>query len=100
MPGNDANTTPNNYYKSGSKSIDFIIGFLGIIILLFALATSGAIFFNGITGLLILLLVMLFLIVLFFKIGRKFIAIGIISVLIVGLLLFGSCLMMLSNANF
>ena len=95
------NLPKETYYKNGlRKFLDFLIGFLGSI-LFYSFAGFGINLFgsNG-AGFLPMLLIFVFLVILFFKIGRKFIAIGIISILAIPLLFLGSCLLLAGAGAF
>ncbi|MDD5031657.1 MAG: hypothetical protein PHR36_01270 [Patescibacteria group bacterium] len=92
---------PNYYTTTGKKVGDFILGFFGIIILnsilwvvLYPLLSSRN---WGFVNLFIYLIILILLMVLFFKIDRRFIAIGIISVALIPILVFGSCLFLLGG---
>jgi hypothetical protein len=92
---------PDYYTTTGKKVGDFILGFFGIIILnfifgavlypLFSLANSGW------ANLFISIVALVLFSVLFFKIGRRFIAVGIISMALIPILIFGSCLLLLGG---
>lgn len=88
------------YTTTGKKVGDFILGFFGIIILNSIFATVLSFASLGWTSLLIPIVVFAFSLVLFFKIGRRFIAIGIISIALIPILLFGSCLLLLGAGGF
>lgn len=97
---------PNYYTTTGKKVGDFALGFLGtgfvasfvstfISSLLFFPATLKNSLFSSTIPILISIAVILSLIILSFKVGRKFIAIGIISLLLIPLLILGSCSLLL-----
>ena len=94
------NNTPvkSNYYTSfGKKAWDFCMGFLGYITLnvLFSFVfNSLVITFPYIFY--VSLAVLVGFGILFFRIGRRFIAIGALSVFLIPLLLFGACMIMFS----
>lgn len=89
------------YYKdTGSKVTDFLVGFLGypIIVLLarFALTPRLPREYAGVIAWVmgvVMMVLTIFLVVFAYKRGRKFIAIGILSLLIVPLIAAGSCLL-------
>lgn len=90
------------YYKdTSSKVTDFLVGFLGypIVTLLAQLAFAPSARGLGGTDSVVMAVISLVLTVAFvifaYKRGRKFIAIGIISLLIVPVIAAGSCLLML-----
>lgn len=94
------------YVSSGRKAGDFLVGFFGVIILSIlytVIANFLSSFFSTsvwITiGFLFSIISYILLTVLFFKIGRRFIAIGIISIALVPLLLFGSCMVILMGST-
>ena len=91
---------PGYYKDTGSKVADFLVGFLGypIIVLLAQLTMGDRLTFmranemGWLTSVLLLGLTIVF-VVFAYKRGRKFIAIGILSLLIVPLIAAGSCLL-------
>lgn len=99
----EGKNTPSNsrkpdYYTSIGKKIgDFLLGFFGVIIsysfytfvLNFSYYSANMIWII----LFISIVVLVVLPVTFFKMGRRFITIGIISTLLIPLLIFGSCFM-------
>jgi hypothetical protein len=99
-PENKSVPAEPGYYKdTGSKVTDFLVGFLGypIIILLAQLAFGPRVPMWGGTETLVTAVISLVLTIVFvvfaYKRGRKFIAIGIISLLIIPLIAAGSCLL-------
>lgn len=95
-----ANISKDGYYTSRSlKFVDFIVGFIGTIIVIYLFLVSSS--FNSPISLVVVAIILVVILpAIFFKIGRKFIAIGMFSVGIAGLILFGSCILMLSGLNF
>lgn len=87
------------YTTTGKKVGDFILGFFGIVILNLIFGTALSFANLGWANLLISIVVFVFLLVLFFKIGRRFIAIGIISIALIPILIFGSCLLLLGAGS-
>ncbi len=96
-----------DYYTTPGKKVgDFLMGFFGFLALSFVGSILGSIissfgsngFISSIFGI-FLLFVALGLCIFFFKIKRRFIAIGIISITLIPVLLFGSCLLLLSPWN-
>lgn len=96
------------YIKKSRKVGDFCLGFFGTIIVpmvvTFLINLFDYIFnFNG-EGILISLssigglVAYLWLIIKFFRTGRRFISIGMLSIIIFGLLIFGGCLIFLAIA--
>ena len=90
---------PGYYKDTGSKVTDFLVGFFGypIIILLAQLAFGPRVPMWGgpgtwVAAVLSLVLPIVFIIFAYTR-GRKFIAIGILSLLIVPLIVAGSCLL-------
>lgn len=90
---------PGYYKDTGSKVTDFLVGFLGypILTLMAQLAMSAwlpkqANAAYWLTGLILTILTIIF-IIFAYRLGRKFIAIGILSLLIVPLIAAGSCLL-------
>jgi len=85
---------PGYYTTTGLKVGDFMLGFFGIIILnsilgavLYPLISLGGSLGDwGFMDFIIFLIILILLSVLFFKIGRRFIAIGMISVALIPLL--------------
>jgi hypothetical protein len=99
----DALIKPSYYTTTKRKVSDFCIGFFGgimlnvlLVFLSFSLSRSGS--FDWI-GSLFDLLFFVFLIVYFFKKGRRFIAIGMISMILLPLLAFGSCLVLIMGTG-
>jgi len=92
-------TINNDYYSVvNRKTLDFLLGFIGTIFILFLFPSISMTFLNSFSAMIIVFLIILVgLPIYFFNIGRRFIGIGIISVGIIGLLLFGSCFMLLSG---
>lgn len=91
------------YYTTTGKRVgDFMLGFFGYIIinliLVFVFLPLLAGFYWGYSFFPIVINALL--LVLFFKIGRRFIAIGIISVILISILIFGSCVLTLSQYRF
>jgi hypothetical protein len=96
---------PDYYITTGRKVGDFLLGFFGVAVLSFiytfvssfvysllsSQTFSIAIWANFFVSVIILVL----LAVLFFKIGRRFIAIGVISISLLPILIFGSCILLL-----
>lgn len=85
----------DHYTKTSQKVGDFFLGFLGSLILPFAYSLMSFIpiwvyFFVSVA-------ILVASCVLFFKIGRRFIAVGIISMGLIPALIFGSCLLLLSG---
>ncbi len=99
--GTESAPATRGYYKdTGSKVTDFLVGFLGypIIMLLAQMAFGPDIPMRGssLAGLgtaIVSLAFTVFFVVFAYKRGRKFIAIGILSLLIVPLIAAGSCLL-------
>ena len=90
---------PNHYTSTGNKIIDFLLGFFGTIFLYYLTTISNfwSVSPNSLMALFIPIIILVLLSILFFKIGRKFIAVGIIAVSIIPVLLFGSCLLLLAS---
>jgi heme/copper-type cytochrome/quinol oxidase subunit 4 len=93
---------PDYYQRKGQKVFDFFVGFLGSLILCVvyliiitnysaSLGSIIAFVFNIPVIILILVLACFFS----FSSGRRFIGIGVISIAIIPLIAFGSCLMLL-----
>ncbi len=94
---------PGYYKTTRSKVTDFLAGFLGCpIVILLALFTVTSILpgdygtLMGWVTLAVLTVLTIFLTVGAYKRGRKFIAIGIISLIIVPLIAAGSCLLIIT----
>lgn len=85
---NDLNM--DSYYDNHSKGFDFFLGFIGPIVAVFLL--GGYVFASNL-GLFIPLVVAILLLVVSKIIGRRYIAIGVISLILIPLLLWGSCLL-------
>lgn len=93
---------PDYYISTGRKVTDFLMGFFGAILLSVVYTTFISTFayslFSSATSawanLIISIVVMVLLSVLFFKIGRRFIAVGIIAISLLPILIFGSCLLL------
>jgi hypothetical protein len=96
------------YDNNGKKATDFVIGFFGfpfaagtlmqIATLLFSLLQKTGIAINaGIVAISIYLILMVAAIVVAFKKKRRYIAIGIISNLLLVLLVFGACMAVLNG---
>jgi len=83
----------NIYYKNWLYKLgDFVIGILFGLFIYFLLANFGLIFTSNTYVIPVVVLLTMVLVTFLFKIGRRFIAVGIVStVLIPPLLLFGSC---------
>lgn len=101
-----SNSLKPDYYTSiWKKTGDFLLGFLGVIILFFLCTTAinlaSPLFYSAISDrvisgvILFLIVVILSLLIIFFKIGRRFIALGMMSVLLIPFFVFGSCLLLL-----
>ena len=100
-----------DYYKDkpGKAILDFCIGFFGVwiigivlpwLVFLFASLLSSPEYLpvGFFIPALIVFLASLFGIVYFFRIGRRYIAIGIISSALLPLLIFGACLVIIASA--
>jgi hypothetical protein len=96
---------PDYYTTAGKKVLDFIIGFFGPLILYFFSSLLFSFFYPSGTLLslapalfnfIFLVIILLVLLIVFAQIGRRFISIGISSVLLIFLIAFGSCLSLLS----
>jgi cobalamin biosynthesis protein CobD/CbiB len=96
----------DGYYKNGLRKFgDFLLGFFGILFVILFVSYLYVFISNTLNISDVLLSVIITVLVIlaiwllrsFFKNGRKFIAIGIISVPIIGLLVFGSCSMLLNG---
>lgn len=88
----------DHYAKTSQKVGDFFLGFLGSLILPFAYSLISYVpiwvyFFASVA-------ILVALCILFFKIDRRFIAIGIISISLIPILVFGSCLLLLGGGSF
>lgn len=93
-----------NYYTSTGKKVgDFFLGFFGVLILNFILAFIFGFLFIFANlywmNLFISIAISLALIFLFFKKNRRFIAIGIIAMMLIPILVFGSCLVLLGGMS-
>ena len=100
------------YYNSAGKKVgDFFIGFLGIWVInivagaiisipgaLFGSFSTGPAVF-GIFGWLISLAIDIALVVLAFKFGRRFIAIGILTTFLIPILILGACFLMFIGSS-
>lgn len=97
---NDQKTKPaipvkiNYYTASRMKVADFCLGFFGVLLVLVVLFSLPSLPWLGGSDMIsiISIVVMLFCIVQAFRKGRKFIAIGIISIILIPILVLGSCL--------
>jgi hypothetical protein len=108
---NKQKTTDSKEIAGNSKAplpnyVDFLIGFFGTLVcvgiigsIIFSslLGISGIPFPSYVSVLVVFLLFFIGAIIYFFKIGRKFIAIGIISALVIPLLIFGACVAILTT---
>jgi hypothetical protein len=91
-----------SYYKNTRQKVgDFLLGFFGIIFLNFIF---GIIFYPlsvfsnfGWQSVFISITILVLAVVIPFKIGRRFIALGVVSVALVPVLIFGSCLLMFAT---
>jgi len=93
------NVSKTNYYKKTSQKIgDFFLGFLGTLIL--PLMYTLISFIPGLLYFFISVAILAALCILFFKVGRRFITIGIISAGLIPILIFGSCLLLLGGTEF
>ncbi len=91
----EKNEISTSYYvKTSQKVADFLIGFLGSLVLPAVYYFMMTSVFNLIYFVFYWIIILAFSI-LFFKMGRSFIAIGIISVCLIPLLSFGSCILLL-----
>jgi hypothetical protein len=101
---------PGYYITTRRKIADFFLGFFGFAVLSWVCQLLSLYLFNKLvvyvlpnwityaySGLVIS--VILSLIIYFFKIGRKYIAIGIISLYLLPLLVVGGCLLLLGNGS-
>lgn len=99
----------DDYYMKKSRRVgDFCLGFFGTIIVpmvaVFLIGLFNYIFNfddEGITTALasiVGLVAYIWLIIKFFRTGRRFISIGMLSIIIFGLLIFGGCLIFLAIA--
>jgi hypothetical protein len=93
---------PRYYKNTASKVTDFLMGFLGYpMIMFFAQMAFGPEIpmrgssLAGVGTALVSLALTVFFVVFAYKRGRKFIAIGILSLVIVPLIAFGSCLLVI-----
>lgn len=82
---------PDYYTTSKKKVIDFILGFFGVIIINAIILTASLYAKIFQTGFLFSIVISIIAVVLFFKNGRRFIAVGMISISLLPLLVFGSC---------
>jgi len=86
-----------DYYSSTVRKIgDFLFGFLVAPIIPVLLASNS----GSAAGWIVAILFMIAGIIISFALHRRFLAIGMICVLLVPLLVFGACLLMLSRMKF
>ncbi|MFH1191977.1 MAG: hypothetical protein V1655_00715 [bacterium] len=98
-----SNFKKDDYHTSKDKKAkDFLIGFFGIIILLFlysiVISFAPLLFYFASMVWVIYFIPIAAIVaapVIFFKRGRRFIAVGIVSALLIPFLVFGSCLLLL-----
>lgn len=91
--------------SQSKKTTDFLLGFLGIIIcsiaVIFADLYIGNMFINAFVGVVFLtvsfIAIILYVIFKFIKTDRRYISIGIISAVVGFLLIFGSCILIVTN---
>ncbi len=91
-------SAPAGYYKDrGTKIKDFFIGFLGYPALMTVLPALSALRGDSgaVLGGLYTVLVSVGFLVYSYQTGRKYIAIGLLSLIIVPLLIMGSCLLIM-----
>jgi len=88
----------DHYAKTSQKVGDFFLGFLGALILPFAYSLIS--FIPVFAFFIISVIILVALCILFFKVDRRFIAIGIISISLIPVLVFGSCLLLLGGSGF
>ena len=88
-----------DYYTTKGKKIrDFLIGFIGIIlILLISTFLSSAILYAGLIIFFFFLGIIVFLLILLSIKGRRFIVIGAVSFAIIPLIGLGSCLLIINS---
>ena len=85
----------SGYYTSGGrKAADFFIGFLAIPVPIVFIA------FLGVPGICLAALAAIACPIVFFKMGRKFLAIGMLCAVAVPLLALGACLALISPMSF
>jgi Ca2+-dependent lipid-binding protein len=89
------NIKNKHYNKSGSKVIDFLIGFFAPGVVIYILSMIAPFLF---TFFYVFIIAIIILIIAFFMIGRRYIAIGmLISCVVIPLIVFGSCMLMFAN---
>ena len=92
-----SNTVKVDYYTKTSQKVgDFLLGLFGFVIIYFLLFLISVLSFGSSLFYNIGVIIYLLSIFIFFRINRRFIAIGMLSIFILVVLIFGGCLLLLS----
>jgi hypothetical protein len=100
-----SNPPKSGYYTRTRRKVgDFFLGFFGSMVLSLLLVVLSAFLSSlsadySLVSSLFSLALSVFLIVFFFRKGRRFIAIGMISMILLPLLAFGSCLVLIMGTG-
>lgn len=95
------NTPKSGYYKTAKRKVlDFLLGFLIILVLAILYVYVSSLNLYSVELLLVAIGALLFLSVLFFRIGRKFVVLGMALTLLLPLLIFGGCFFILTQGRF